>query len=72
MSVEHDIQIFIERMRQADIPLDRLCYWLDEHEWRTFTEYLEGFRLYGNTDLSYVERCLYKGLQIRKRADDHR
>lgn len=67
MSAEYDIPVLIDRLRRADISLEHLCYELNEHEWRRFTEYLKCFTRYENADLSYVEDCTYMGLHIRKR-----
>lgn len=67
MSAEYDIPVLIDRLRRADIPLDHLCYELEEEEWQGFTEYLKRFTRYENADLSYVDHFRYMGLNIRKR-----
>lgn len=70
MSAANDITVMIDRLRRAGIPMDNLCYELDEPEWRRFLEYLQGFARYQGKDLSYVEDCHYMGLHIQKRRSD--
>lgn len=67
VSAEYDIPVMIDRLRRADIPLDHLCYELNEEEWRRFTEYLKLSTRYRDADLSYIEDCSYMGMRIRKR-----
>lgn len=67
MSVAQDIPILIDRLRRADIPMDHLCYELDEHEWREFIKHIEKFQRYQDADLTYIDDATYMGLHIRKR-----
>lgn len=68
MKPEHAIPRMIDRLRRANIPLDNLCYELEELEWNEFMRYLEGFARYAGKDLSYVDECEYMGMRIRKRG----
>lgn len=68
MSVANDIAVMVERLRRADIPLDNLCYQLDELHWQEFMRHLEGFSRYTGRDLSYAEDVMYMGMMVRKRT----
>jgi len=68
MSIPNDITVMVDRLKRADIPLDNLCYELDEFEWRELIRHVEGFARYTDKDLSYVDDIHYMGLHIRKRV----
>ena len=57
----------IDRLRRANIPLENLCYEVDEIEWNTFLDYLQKSSRYQDADLSYIVRCTYMGMSIRLR-----
>jgi hypothetical protein len=68
-----DITIFVNRMQRANIPLDHVCYELDEHEWQLFCRELEALHVnYSREerDYSYVENMRYMGIPVRKRTDN--
>lgn len=71
MKPENAIPRMIDRLRRADIPLNNLCYELDEQKWQEFMRYLEGFAKFEGRDLSYCEDCYYMGMHIRKRRSDN-
>jgi len=69
--ITSDITILINRLQRANIPLDHLCYELDEHEWRLFCRELEALHVsYSNEerDYSYAENVRYMGMPVRKQA----
>jgi len=71
MSIQADITILIDRLKRANIPMDHLCYELDEHEWGAFCRELEAMHVnYSNEDrdYSYVENMQFMGMPIRKRS----
>lgn len=67
MSVVTDIHNMVDRLKRSDIPLDKLAYEVEEHEWRELTEYCEQFARYQGSDLSYADDLNFMGLHIRKR-----
>ena len=69
MSIQRDITIMVDRLRRADIPMDRLCYQLNEWQWMEFTAYMQAVSKYHGADLSYIKDCTYMGLRIRKYTD---
>lgn len=69
MSVSHDIPVLVNRLKNADIPMDNLCYEINDTEWRELVKYLEEFVPNpGNVDLSYAEDIYYFGMHVRKRT----
>lgn len=68
MLVSQKIYELVYRLKHADIPLDSLCYMLDELDWREFMNYCEQFAQYKGRDLSYAESVMYLGLEVRKRS----
>lgn len=68
-----DITIFVNRMQRADIPLDHVCYELDEHDWQKFCRELEAMHVNYSHDeryYSYVESMRYMGISVRKRPSN--
>jgi extradiol dioxygenase family protein len=71
MSIQGDITILIDRLKRANIPMEHLCYELDEHEWQTFCRELEAMHIDyrdEDRDYSYVENMRFMGMPIRKRS----
>ncbi len=71
MSIQGDITILIDRLKRANIPMEHLCYELDENEWQAFCRELEAMHIdyaSGERDYSYVENMRFMGMPIRKRT----
>lgn len=72
MSTENDIIRMVERLRRAQIPIDNLCYEVDEPDWQDFMRSLENASMYPSSYFGYLEECHYMGLHIRKRTAERR
>lgn len=70
MTIDQEITATVYQLRNANIPLDSLCYLLDEDQWRELEQYINKMALYPRErDLSYVDSARFMGIEIRKRGE---
>jgi hypothetical protein len=71
MTVDQEIMMMRDRLLRAGIPLDNLCYLLDEDQWLELEQYVNKFNLVPmQRDLSYVDHARFMGIEVRKRKPD--
>ncbi len=70
MNVIRDIAVIVERLHLAEVPIDHLCYELDEDEWNDLAACMARTAPGLYRDLNYAEDCVCMGLHVRRRRKE--